>query len=169
VVEWRAYLLAPDTPPEGRPHPYPPEVRKQRSGPVREMAASAGLPITDHDWISNSRPALEAAEYARDQGLFDEFHRAVFDAYWAEGRDIGKHDVLREIATSVGLDAAAMIDALNEGRYVERVNEDILISRQIGLSGVPAFIVGNRAIVGAQPYEMFEHVMELLGREKRSS
>lgn len=132
------------------------------------MAAEAGLTMTDRNWISNSRPALEAAEYAREQGRFEPFHRAVFDAYFAEGRDIGKHDVLREIATSVGLDADGMIDALNDGRYVDRVDEDLEISRQIGLTGVPAFIIGNRAIVGAQPYEVFEYVMGLLGREKRS-
>jgi predicted DsbA family dithiol-disulfide isomerase len=37
------------------------------------------------------------------------------------------------------------------------------------LTGVPAFIIGNRAIVGAQPYDVFEHVMGLLGREKRTA
>lgn len=133
------------------------------------MAAEAGLPMGDRDWVSNSRPALEAAEYARDQGQFAPFHRAVFNAYFAEGRDIGKHDVLREIAAEVGLDADGMTDALNEGRYTDRVEDDLETSRQIGITGVPAFIIGNRAIVGAQPYEVFEHVMGLLGREKRAS
>lgn len=166
-MEWRAYLLAPDTPPEGRPYPYPPEVRKQRSAPMREMAAEVGLTIVDRDWVSNSRPTLEAAEYAREKGLFDRFHRAVFDAYFAEGRDIGKRDVLGEIAASVGLDAAGLNTALEVGRYTARVNEDLEISRELGLTGVPAFIIGNRAIVGAQPYNVFEYVMELLGREKR--
>ncbi|HYI15763.1 MAG TPA: DsbA family oxidoreductase [Thermomicrobiales bacterium] len=166
VVEWRAYLLAPDTPPEGRPYPFPPEVREQRSAGVRQMAAGVGLPLGDRDWVSNSRAALEAAEFARDQGLFDPFHRAVFTAYHAEGRDIGNHEVLQEIATSVGLDAGAMTAALREGRYTSRVEEDLDMSRQIGLTGVPAFIIGNRAIVGAQPYNVFEYVMELLGREK---
>lgn len=131
------------------------------------MAADVGLTLSDHDWISNSRPALEAAIFARDQGLFDPFHRAVMSAYHAEGRDIGKQDVLREIAISVGLDADAMVTALDEGRYTAQVDEDLLISREIGLTGVPALIIGNRAVVGAQPYEVFEHVMGLLGREKR--
>ncbi len=133
------------------------------------MAAEAGLSMADRDWISNSRRALEAAEFARDRGLFDPFHRAVLSAYHAEGRDIGKLDVLREIATSAGLDADAMIAALDDGRYAGRVDEDLEMSRQIGLTGVPAFIIGNRAIVGAQPYNVFEYVMELLGREKRSA
>jgi predicted DsbA family dithiol-disulfide isomerase len=169
VVEWRAYLLAPDTPPEGRPYPYPPEVREQRSAGVRQMAAEAGLPMTGRDWVSNSRPALEAAEFAREEGLFDPFHRAVLRAYHAESRDIGKQEVLREIAESVGLDADRMVEALDAGHYTARVEEDLELSRQLGLTGVPAFIIGNRAIVGAQPYEVFEYVMDLLGREKRTT
>ncbi len=166
-VEWRAYLLAPDTPPEGRPYPFPPEVREQRSAGVRQMASEVGLPMSSRDWVSNSRPALEAAEYARDAGLFDPFHRALLHAYHAEGRDIGKIDVLHEIATSVGLNADEMVECLNDHRYAARVEDDLEISRQIGLTGVPAFIIGNRAIVGAQPYDVFEYVMTLLGREKR--
>jgi predicted DsbA family dithiol-disulfide isomerase len=131
------------------------------------MAAQVGLPIVDRDWVSNSRLALEAAEFSRDQGMHHDFHRAVFHAYFAEGKDIGQLEVLREIATSVGLDAEAMVEAVERGDYRERVDQDLDISRRIGITGVPAFILGNRAIIGAQPYEAFEHVMELLGREKR--
>jgi predicted DsbA family dithiol-disulfide isomerase len=162
-------LLDPTTPEEGRPYPYPPEVRAQRRGPMLAMAAEVGLPVVDRDWISNSRKALEASEFAREQGLFDAFHRAVFHAYFAEGSDIGKLDELQAIADAVGLDGAALADALEEGRYSQRVEDDVSLAWRIGFSGVPAFILGNRAIVGAQPYSVFEEVMELLGREKRST
>lgn len=169
VVEWRAFLLAPDTPPEGRPHPYPPEVRAQRTGPMREMAAAAGLSMVDNDWVSNSLPALQAAEFAREHGDFDAFHHAVFEAYWAEGKDIGKIEVLKEIAEAVGLDAEALAAAVEDGRYLDQVMADYELAQRIGFSGVPAFILGNRAIVGAQPYEVFEQVMTMLGREKREA
>jgi predicted DsbA family dithiol-disulfide isomerase len=136
---------------------------------MHQMAADVGLPVVDRDWISNSRKALEAAEFAREQGKFDPFHRGVFHAYFAEGRDIGKLDVLRDIARLSDLDEEALAVALEEGRYAARVDEDVSLAWRIGFSGVPAFILGNRAIVGAQPYEVFEQVMELLGREKRST
>jgi predicted DsbA family dithiol-disulfide isomerase len=166
VVEWRAFLLDPTTPPEGKPYPYPPEVRAQRSGPMRAMAAEVDLTIADRDFVANSQLALQAAEYARDQGLFEPFHRAVFDAYFAEGRDIGQLDELRAIARAVGLDEAGLVAALEEKRYAERVLEDVTLASQIGITAVPAFIIGNRAIMGAQPYDVFEQVMELYGREK---
>jgi predicted DsbA family dithiol-disulfide isomerase len=133
------------------------------------MAAEVGLPVVDRDWISNSRKALEASEFAREQGLFAPFHRAIFHAYFAEGRDIGKLDELREIARSVQLDDEAMAAALEAGRYTQRVDEDVRLAWQIGFTGVPAFILGNRAIVGAQSYEVFEEVMRLLGRDKRTA
>jgi predicted DsbA family dithiol-disulfide isomerase len=166
-VEWRAFLLRPDTPPEGRELPYPPDVLEQRMAPLRAQADELGLPMTVHERVSNSRPALEAAEYAREQRLFEPFHRAAFHAYWAEGRDIGRMGVLREIAESVGLDPDGMEQALDEQRYTARVESDHDLAVRIGFTGVPAFILGNRAIIGAQPYQAFEQVMAQLGRSKR--
>lgn len=133
------------------------------------MADEVGLPLVDRDWVSNSRKALEASEFAREQGMFDALHRAIFHAYFAEGRDIGKRDVLLELAREVGLDDAGLREALEDGRYRERIDSDYLLAQQIGFTGVPAFILGNRAIVGAQPYSVFEQVMELLGRDKRAA
>ncbi len=48
--------------------------------------------------------ALQATEYAREHGSFEEFHRSAFRAYWAECRDIGSLDVVRVIAESNDLD-----------------------------------------------------------------
>jgi predicted DsbA family dithiol-disulfide isomerase len=167
-VEWRAYLLRPDTPDEGMPHPIPYTIRQQRGAAMRAMMAEAGLTYVENDWVSNSRKALEAAEYARDQGVFDAFHRAVFHAYFSEGWDIGKLEVLEDVAREVGLDPTAVADAVTSGRYTDRVDEDLALAQHIGLRGVPAFIIGNRAIVGAQPYEVFEQVMGLLGAARKS-
>jgi predicted DsbA family dithiol-disulfide isomerase len=133
------------------------------------MARDAGLPIVDRDWISNSRIALEASEYAREAGMFDAFHRHVFHAYFAEGRDIGRLNEIKAIGAEAGLDPDELEQAITSGRYAERVNEDLTLAARIGLTGVPAFILGNRAIIGAQPYEAFEHVMTLVGARKKNA
>jgi predicted DsbA family dithiol-disulfide isomerase len=151
------------------PHPIPFTVRQQRGAAMRAMMAEAGLTFVESDWVPNSRKALEASEYAREQGHFDDFHRNVFRAYFGEGRDIGKLEVLQDIARDAGLDADALVEAVTSGRYTERVDEDLALAQHIGLRGVPAFIIGNRAIVGAQPYEAFEQVMEILGARKRDA
>ena len=69
VVEWRAFLLDPTTPPEGKPYLTPPEVRAQRNGPMRAMAAEVGLTIGDRDFIANSQLALQAAEFGARRGI----------------------------------------------------------------------------------------------------
>ena len=166
-VEWRSFLLRPDTPPEGRPFPYPKDRYEEMSRPLKQMAAEVGLPIVDHEWIPNSRLALEASEFARGQGKFDAFHHAVFHAYFAEDRNIGDVDVLRDLARDVGLDDDALAVALNDGRYRAAVDDDYQLAQRIGFSGVPAFIIGNRGVVGAQPYEVFEYAMQLAGATRR--
>ena len=62
-----------------------------------------------------------------------------------------------------------MAAAVEDGRYRERVMADYELAQRVGFSGVPAFILGNRAIVGAQPYAVFEQVMAQLGRDKRDA
>jgi hypothetical protein len=107
-----------------------------------------------------SRKALEAAEYARGEGRFDEMHEALFRAFFKDGKDIGSEEVLLEVGASVGLDREGLRVALEEGRYTEKVLADEELARRLGVGSVPTMFVGLtgqplekvEAIVGAQPY-----------------
>jgi predicted DsbA family dithiol-disulfide isomerase len=107
-----------------------------------------------------SRKALEAAEYARGEGRFDEMHETLFRAFFEDGKDIGREEVLLEFGASVGLDLEGLRVALEEGRYTEKVLADEELARRIGVCSVPTMFVGPvgqppekaEAIVGAQPY-----------------
>jgi predicted DsbA family dithiol-disulfide isomerase len=91
-------------------------------------------------------------------------HPRLFDAYWARGRDIGDEQVLVEEGEAVGLDAAEVIDALNDDRYLERIHAQTRAAFEIGASGVPAWLIDQRLLVpGAQPHEVFERVLDGLG------
>ena len=130
------------------------------------MALDTGREMNFRDVVSNSRLALEAAEFARDQDKFDDFHRAVFDAYWVDSKDIGDDAVLAEIGGSVGLDSNLLRAAAVTRTYRERVDFQLDVAKQIGVEGVPAFIFDERIMLqGAQPYELFEQVMERLAAE----
>ncbi|MBI4493866.1 MAG: DsbA family protein [Chloroflexi bacterium] len=162
-VEWRPYLLRPDAPPEGSP--LPPHLatnRQQRHERLRAMAVEAGLPISAEPraWISSSWLAHEAAVYAREAGQDEAFRRAVFRAYWAEGRDIGKVDVLAALAESVGLDPEPLRQALAEGRYRAQVIAAVQEAYEYGINGVPTTFVGDEVVVGAQPYAAFREAAE---------
>jgi predicted DsbA family dithiol-disulfide isomerase len=129
------------------------------------MFAEAGLPRAETlEKVPNSRRALMLSEYARGQGAFAALHTRLFDAYWARGRDIGDEHVLVEEGVAAGLDAAAVIDALNDERYLERVRAETRAALELGAGGVPAWLIDQRLLVpGAQPHEVFDRVLERLG------
>jgi predicted DsbA family dithiol-disulfide isomerase len=131
------------------------------------MFAEAGLPFkADLDKVPNSRGALILGELARDRGVYPALHPRLFDAYWARGRDIGDPHVLVEEGTAVGLDEPEIEAALGDPAYAERVAGDTEAAIELGASGVPAWVIDKRVLVpGAQPHDVFEHVLGRLGYE----
>lgn len=174
-VTWLPFELHPEVPRGGMPAPA--YVRNAATSAIgdrlRQMAADSGREIVfNTEWMPNTRRALEASEYAREQGQHEAFHRAVFHRFYGQGKDIEDWKVLAEAAREVGLDAQAMREATESGRYGAVVDEHIRNAHAVGITGVPAYILGNRyLIMGAQPYDVFRQVMAELGaspREKRS-
>ena len=129
------------------------------------MFEEAGLPHAEPlEKIPNSRGALMLGELARDRGAYDELHPRLFDAYWARGRDIGDERVLAEEGAAVGLDEAEIIEALRDERYLDRIEAETRAAFEVGVSGVPAWVIDQRLLVpGAQPHDVFERVLERLG------
>jgi predicted DsbA family dithiol-disulfide isomerase len=167
-VEWKAFELRPGTPPEGMSRPVKPGETGELSQSVRNLAGEIDLKMIRPSFTPNSRPALEAAEYAKEKGKFEAFHLAVFKAFWEDARNIGLHNVLREIAESCGLDGAELLQALDEGRYTASVVKQDAEAHEMGINGIPAYIVGNYFIEGAQPYSFFQKAVNLLKRRKKS-
>ena len=91
------------------------------------------------------------------------FHLAVFQKGYAEGLDISRWDVLRTAAQAAGLDGEAMQSEVESGKFTELVRAQVEQAQQIGVTGVPTYVMNNRyAVVGAQPYEVFLQVIERL-------
>ena len=129
------------------------------------MFKQAGLPYAENlEKVPNSRRSLMLAELARERGAFDAVHQRLFDAYWARGRDIGDERVLIEEGTGAGLDEGEIVDALGDGRYLQRIEEQTRTALELGAGGVPAWVIDQRVLVpGAQPHQVFVQVLERLG------
>ena len=129
------------------------------------MFQRAGLAYAPKlDKVPNSRRALLIAELARERGVYDALHPRLFDAYWARGRDIGDREVLLEEGVRVGLDEAEILKTLEEGRFLDRIEEQTRAAIEIGAGGVPAWLIDERVLLpGAQPHELFAQVLERLG------
>lgn len=132
------------------------------------MFAAAGLPYTrEIEKVPNSRRALVVAELARAEGVYDELHRRLFDAYWARGYDIGDEKVLAREATAAGMaDGTEAVAASADPAVLAAIEHSTQRAHELGAGGVPAWVVDDRLLVpGAQPREVFDRVMAQLGHE----
>jgi predicted DsbA family dithiol-disulfide isomerase len=170
-VDWRPYYLRPDTPPEGMDLPdYILRARTNGSEErLQSMANMHGLEFKSTERIYNTRLAHEATEYAREHGRGLEFHRVIFRQVYAEGLDPGKWETLRSAAEEVGLDAGDMQSVVDGGRYTAEVAAQVRYAQEIGVTGVPTYVINDRyAVVGAQPYEVFKRALAQILKEKDS-
>ena len=168
-VEWRPFYLYFDTPPEGRD--LPEHVKRARLNGseerLKQMAALYGMDFVSTKRIYNTRLAHEATEYARQQGMGNEFHKVVFRKVYAEGKDPSQWDALRAAAEEVGLNVDEMQREVENEKYTATVVDQVRWAYQIGVTGVPTYVINNRyAIVGAQPYEVFKGALEQIANQK---
>lgn len=127
---------------------------------LRTRGKDVGVVFGNVKVLSNSRLALMASEFARDQGLHDAFHENMFHAYFTEGLDIGTPAVIAAVAGESGLNAKEMLSAVQDGRYASRLDEARGEGQLIGLTGVPLFVIENKhEIVGAQQIEVFRNLL----------
>jgi predicted DsbA family dithiol-disulfide isomerase len=116
--------------------------------------------------IINSRRALGAAEFAREQGKYEEMHHALFKAHWEQTARLEDVDDLVRVGTEVGLDPAELRSAIEEGRYEDVIDENRQIATSAGINAIPAHVFGQRYLVmGAQPYEVLKQVVDRLMSE----
>ncbi len=125
------------------------------------MAADCGLPFGERTKTYNSRLAQEAGKWAESLNRGEEFHQAVFKAYFADGLNIAKIPVLVDLAASVGL--KGIEDVLSRGTFKEAVDSDWNYSRSCGITAVPTFVANCRRLVGAQPYHVLEQLIKGAG------
>ena len=168
-VEWRPFYLYFDTPPEGRE--LSEHIKRARANGSEErlasIARSYGMEFKSTERIYNTRVAHEATEYAREQGKDNEFHKIVFRMVYAEGKDISQWNVLRSAAQETGLDGDAMQRDVEGGMFTESVNQQVQRAYQIGVTGVPTYVINDRyAVVGAQPYDVFKNALEQIANKK---
>lgn len=164
------FELHPEIPPEGRPRDevLPAAYRNRVQEGLNRLAEQVGLTLQTHERLINSRPALQAAEFAREQGRFEPMHQELFSAYWDEGRDVSDMSVLRELAEKADVDVAGMEAAIAANRYGDYLDARRQEAEDLMINGIPAHVIAERYLVmGAQPYDVFERVMARLQVEKR--
>jgi len=162
-VEWLAFPLHPETPEEGVSLQ---DLFKGRNFDINEMmlklketAASLSLPLGNRKRTYNSRLAQELGKWAEEEGRGDAFHMAMFKAYFVDGINLAKIDLLVEIAETIDLDGAAAREVLDKRTYKSAVDGDWKMAYNLGITAVPTFLVNENRLVGAQTYEALERLI----------
>ena len=126
---------------------------------MRARMAAEGLPYGERKMTFNSRLAQELGKWAESQPGGEAIHDALFRAYFVDGKNIGDPDELVRIAESIGLPADKAREVLDKRTHKAAVDADWEKSRRHGVTGVPTFVIGDRGVVGAQPYEALEQLV----------
>jgi predicted DsbA family dithiol-disulfide isomerase len=134
---------------------------------LERLLDAEGLPHVARTHTYNSRLAQELGKWADSKG-FESIHDAIYAAYFAQARNIGDSNVLVDVAQSVGLPAGEARDILQQRTFKDAVDADWAQSRREGVTGVPTFACGHARVVGAQPYEVLQQLMQHAGAARRA-
>ena len=172
-LRYTHFPLHPDTPLEGQTLE---DLFANRLGALEAMRtrlpqlmAGEGLDYGDRSMTYNSRLAQELAKWAETQPKPIDIHKALFRAYFVKDLNLGDPVVLIGIAVSAGLPEEEARNVVLERRFKDAVDRDWKRSRELGVSGVPTYVVGDRGLVGAQPYEALEALVAGAGATRSST
>jgi predicted DsbA family dithiol-disulfide isomerase len=127
---------------------------------LQQVASAEGLPFGERTMTYNSRLAQELGKWAEEMGAGDCFHHKVFEAYFAEGKNIGLLEELTAVARACGLSPEEAREVLVLRKYQKAVDQDWERSRRMGIRAVPSFYNGREVLVGAQPLEALERFIQ---------
>ncbi len=136
---------------------------------MRQLMSAEGLPYGERTMTYNSRLAQELAKWAETQPGGEAIHDALFRAYFVNGTNLALIKNLVAIAAEIGLDEQLASEALSGRLMRDAVDADWQRSRELGVTGVPTFVVGDKGAVGAQPYEVLEKFLIDCGATHRQS
>ena len=166
------FPLHPETPQEGR------SLEELFAGRNVDMEAmytrmkglmdEEALPYGRRSYTYNSRLAQELGKWADTQPGGEAIHDALYRAYFVDAVNVGDVDALLTIAGDVGLDVYAAREVLQSRSFSDAVDADWDLSRRYGVTGVPTFVAAQKAVVGAQPYEVLENLLQEAGAELNS-
>ena len=166
-IVWRAFELDPSAPRiRDESQSYAERLAKKYGMPVGQaqqridqmvgVAAKDGLEFRfDRIKPGNTFDAHRVIHLAHERGVQDAVKERMLRAYMTEGQAIGDPDVLIALAREAGLDEQEARDVLGSERYASEVRQDEALARELGISGVPFFVLGGRlGVSGAQPAEV---------------
>ncbi|WP_370691894.1 DsbA family protein [Rhodonellum sp.] len=166
-IEWKSFLLNPDMVTDtskstveylSETKGWSMEQTQQMISQVEEMAKEEGLTYhMDKTVVANAKNAHRLLQLSKTLGKGDLMKERLLKAYFTEGANIDDTSALLKLALEVGLEKDRVLATLESNEFMDKVDRDIEESRQLGVRGVPFFVLDRKfGISGAQPKSMFD-------------
>jgi predicted DsbA family dithiol-disulfide isomerase len=180
-ISWKPYQLEPNAPPEGfdaldylGKKLGGVDAVKRSHEMLRKLAAEIDLPmqIEKATKFPNTLDAHRLIHWAGLVGseMQDKVARALFAANFVEGRDVGDHATLVQIAGECGMDRRVVEQRLASDDDRALILEEIRNAQKMGVSGVPCFVIDKQyAVTGAQSVEAFVNAFRQIAEMKREA
>lgn len=170
-IEWKSFLLNPDqvTQPTKSSQEYLAEVKgwtleqtKEIIANVSNMASQEGLEYhLDKTVVANTKKAHRLLHLAKTKGKGDEMKETLLKSYFTDALNIDDDTVLLRLGKEIGIKEEVIQEVLSSDKFENEVDQDIYESRQLGVKGVPFFVLDRKfGVSGAQPDEVFDQTLE---------
>ncbi len=170
-IFWRPFQLNPDMPQGGMDRrdyldrKFGPDRAKQFYKQIEDTAKDAGLNVR-FDLIERTPNTFDAhrlIRWSRTTGRQDALVSDLFVRYFERGEDISDRDLLLEVGEAAGMERDVLIRLYEGDADRELLQTEEATAREIGINGVPTFIVGKKHVVnGAQPPALWAKVLDEL-------
>lgn len=166
-INWCFLEIHPETSAQGEPVDsleYPSEQWQQMLTNLERVAREENIPLSKIDFITNSKDALLLSEAVKHCGakLFYDLHEKLFNAYFVNGKNIGDRNILREIATSCGLDEKLIASSWTDEKLQQQLINNFHSARKHNIQSVPSFVFGDRTLTGVVAESTFREAAEQL-------
>ena len=166
-VEWKSYQLDPELNETSGSKTINEYLAERKGMPIaqieqmqmriKDMGKQVGIGFNiENAIVANTFPAHKLLHFAAKSNKANDAEELLFHAYFIDGKNVADHEVLVNIAEELGLDTDQAQYVLNSDSFDYEVKQDILEARNIGVTGVPFFLLNDKyTISGAQPIDLF--------------
>lgn len=169
-LRWHAFEVSPEPLPMFEPREE--RVLKAYEEIILPLARERGVTIRIPPIIARTRRAFEAAFSARSAGKFEQMYRAIQQAYFERGINLGSIDALIAVGAQCGLEPEAVRAALERGEFTAEVIADRASADRIGVKGLPFVLISRHghdhadspllAVHGVAPFDHYRAAVDQL-------
>jgi predicted DsbA family dithiol-disulfide isomerase len=145
----------------------PADIERNREN-LRSRGADVGFEfnLQKRARIYNTFDAHRLLHWAETAGKQEALKKALFSAYFTEGRNPSDHAVLIEVAEKAGLDPKRAAQVLQSDEFAAQVREREQFYAERGIRAVPSVIINDQHLIqGGQPAEVFERALRQLAEQ----